>query len=103
VADSALTLMMMVLNDPLPDLRKVREDIPDSLQAVVEKALAKLQTERFQSMAEMAVALRRVEAELARTPSTPSATLVDEPEGKRVVPSTIVDSPLRKASQESHR
>ena len=40
-ANSAMTLMMMHLNDPLPDLRTLRADIPDALVAVIEKALAK--------------------------------------------------------------
>jgi serine/threonine-protein kinase len=63
-ADSALTLMMMVLNDPLPDLRQARKGIPESLWAAVQKALAKEPAGRFQTMAEMATALRQVQAEL---------------------------------------
>ena len=91
LADSALTLMMMVLNDPLPDLGKVRKDVPESLSAVVRKALAKQPAERFLSMAEMAAALRQVQAELVSVPPTSVATLLDEPEIKATAPATIVD------------
>ena len=80
MADSAPTLMMMVLNDPLPDLRGIRKGIPDSLVAVVNKALAKDPVERFQTMAEMETALRQVQAKLDDTPSALATTLVDEDE-----------------------
>ena len=80
MADSAPTLMMMVLNDPLPDLRGIRKDIPDSLVAVVNKALAKDPAERFKTMAEMETALRHVQAKLDDMHSALATTLVDEDE-----------------------
>lgn len=60
-ADSAMTLMMMHLHDPLPDLRNMRPNVPMDLIAVVEKALAKTPGERFSSAAAMAAAIRKVE------------------------------------------
>ena len=57
-ADSAMTLMMMHVTDPVPDLRDLRADIPLGLVAVVNKALAKNPDARFQSAAEFAAALR---------------------------------------------
>ena len=75
-ADSAMALMMMHLNDPPPDMRRLRPDAPDALIAVVEKSLAKSREGRFASMAEMA-------ATLGGSLSSPSqgnlveATLVD--------------------------
>ena len=59
-ADSAMTLMMMHINDPVPDPKKLNPDVPDDLAAVIHKALAKNPDERYQSAAEMASALRRV-------------------------------------------
>jgi hypothetical protein len=59
-ADSTMTLMMKHLNDPVPDLRTLHPDMPDSLVAIIEKALAKTPEERFQSAEEMAGALRRI-------------------------------------------
>ena len=73
LADSALTLMMMVLNDPLPDLHESRQNIPESLVGMVQKALAKEPSERFQTMAEMAAALRQVQVELTSAPRGSSA------------------------------
>lgn len=93
MADSALTLMMMVLNDPLPDLREARQGVPESLHSVVQKALTKEPTERFQTMAEMAAALRQVQAELASASSASAVTLVDGPDVVPTAPAAAADSP----------
>ena len=57
-ADSAMTLMMMHINDPLPDLRQLRPDTPPGLAAIIEKALSKNRDQRYASMADLAHALR---------------------------------------------
>jgi len=75
-ADSAMTLMMKVLNDPLPDLRRIRRGIPEGLVAIVEKAMAKDQKDRFQSMEEMASALQTASDQVASFASV--ATVVDD-------------------------
>lgn len=56
-ADSAMTLMMMHVNDPVPDLSQLRPDVPRGLVEVIEKALSKDRNDRYQSAAEMASAL----------------------------------------------
>jgi len=76
-ADSAMTLMMMHLNDPLPELRQLRPDIPSNLVSVIEKALSKNREDRYASMADFADALRGVLASLTRV--VPAATLADQP------------------------
>jgi serine/threonine protein kinase len=58
--DSAFSLMMTVLNSPLPDLGSYRKDIPADLQQIVEKSMSKTITERYQSMEEMAAALQHI-------------------------------------------
>lgn len=60
-ADSAMTLLMMHLNDPVPDLRQLRPQTPPALVSVIEKALAKDRDARYTSAADMATALRGVE------------------------------------------
>lgn len=57
-ADSAMTLMMMHVNDPVPDPRKLNPEVPDELIAIINKALAKNPNDRYQTAAEMASALR---------------------------------------------
>jgi hypothetical protein len=58
-ADSAMSLMMMHLHDPLPDLQGLRPETPDDLIAIIEKSLAKGRDERYQTAQEMGVAMKR--------------------------------------------
>jgi len=69
-ADSTMSLMMMHLNDPLPDLRQLQPDAPESLVSVIEKCLAKDPDRRYQSAAEMASALKKVLAGLQGAPAS---------------------------------
>ena len=52
--------MMMHLNDPVPDLRQIQPDAPESLVRVIEKCLAKEPVQRFQTAAEVTDALKKV-------------------------------------------
>ena len=72
-SDSVVTTMMMHVNDPVPDLRRIRPGVPPALVAVINKALAKEPTQRFQSMAELAAALRQVETADTAQSSLPSS------------------------------
>jgi len=96
MADSAPSLMMKVLNDPLPDLGQVRKGIPESLLAAVNKALAKDATERFQTMKEMASALNHAREELLNAAQAEDITEVDQGEKETdtaaASATTVVDS-----------
>lgn len=61
VADSAMTMMMMHVSDPVPDLNEFRPDTPRALREIVAKALAKNPANRFQTAGEFAAALRAVD------------------------------------------
>jgi serine/threonine-protein kinase len=63
-ADSAMTLMMMHLNDPVPDLRSFRPDVPSEVINILEKCLAKDRDERYDSASELAAALKQALAHL---------------------------------------
>jgi serine/threonine protein kinase len=81
VADSAVTLMMMHLNDPVPDVRKFRPDVPNSLIAVLDRALQKDRELRYRTAAEMAADMRRALAAPA-VPGPAEATVLT-PEDQR--------------------
>lgn len=63
-SDSAMSLMMMQLNEPVPDLNNFRPNIPSSLVNIIKKSLEKDANRRYGSAAEMAADLKRVLAEL---------------------------------------
>ena len=96
VADSAMTLMMMHLNDPVPDVRDFRKDAPPELAEILEKSLAKDRNDRYLSAAEMAADLRRALAYMGGQPTSirpkptaqPAATIVEVP---TVQPATTVE------------
>ncbi|MCI0554672.1 MAG: protein kinase [Anaerolineae bacterium] len=80
-ADSAMTLMMMHVNDPVPDPRKLNPDVPDDLVTVINKALAKNPDDRFQTAAQMAAALRyvlrRIKSASSAAAPVPGATMLE--------------------------
>lgn len=61
-ADTPLAILMKHLNDPLPLPRQVDPTIPESLERVLLKTLAKNPDDRYQSAAELAQALRQAAA-----------------------------------------
>ena len=74
-ADSAMTLMMMHMTDPVPDLRNLRAEVPSGLVSVVNKSLAKNRDDRYATAAAMAAALRHYDAE---TTSAAGATTIEQ-------------------------
>jgi len=56
--DSAMTVMLKHVNEPVPDLTQLNPDVPPALVAVTMKALEKDRNRRYGSTAEMADALR---------------------------------------------
>lgn len=66
--DSAMSIMMKHVTDPVPDLRELNPDTPPDVEQIILKALDKEPGRRFQSASDMAAALRA--ADLAAKPST---------------------------------
>jgi hypothetical protein len=84
-ADSAMTLMMMHVNDPVPDVRELNPEVTDDLVAVINKSLAKHPDDRYQSAAQMAAALRNVLGRIkagvsVEAPAAPGATTIERPD-----------------------
>lgn len=59
-ADSAMTIMMMHLNDPIPDISTIRTDLTEEFVKVIKKALEKDRNNRFQTIDEMASKLKQL-------------------------------------------
>ncbi len=78
-ADSVMTMMMMHVTDPVPNLSRFRPEIPPQLRQIVEKALSKDPQQRFQTAREFATALRQVDLSAPPPPvaATAAATVVE--------------------------
>lgn len=58
--DSFVSVLLQHVNDPVPDIREINRNVPPALAQIVEKALAKDPTRRFNSASEMGNALRSI-------------------------------------------
>jgi serine/threonine protein kinase len=103
-ADSAMTIMMMHLNDPVPDLRQINPHTPEGLKAVIEKALAKEPQARYGSADEMTRSLREVIEQPKASKPAPLAieTQIDkgESEADLLYQSTVIDTSDQAEAQE---
>ena len=61
-ADTPLAVVVKHINDPLPPPRQINPDLPEAVEEVLLKALAKDPTYRFDSMDLMAAALEKLAA-----------------------------------------
>jgi serine/threonine protein kinase len=86
-ADSAMTLMMMHMHDPVPNVRNLNPDVPDALVAVINKSLAKDPDDRYQTAAQMAAALRNIHGR------APSMTAVEDATMNAARKGTTVEKP----------
>ncbi|NDJ33321.1 MAG: serine/threonine protein kinase [Chloroflexi bacterium] len=57
-ADSAMTTMLMHINEPVPNLREARPDAPPHLVAVVDRCLLKEPDARYQTAGDLTAGLR---------------------------------------------
>ncbi len=94
-ANSAMTLMMMHVNDPIPDVRQLNPEVPSDLVAVINKALAKNPGERYQTAAELSADLKKVQDRIAAGAEAdtlkPGATRVEDLAGAQAVDATRIE------------
>lgn len=93
-ADSAMTLMMMHLNDPVPDPRSLRKDLPPAMVAILNRCLAKDRNQRYQSVSDLANDLKQVQASLDNAAAAP-----DQP--VTMLPAARVQAPVNNPTSNS--
>lgn len=88
-ANSAMSLLMKHLNDPVPDLRKIREDTPPELVRIVKKMLEKNRDDRYRNTDELAADLKRLSSTLETAPAAP---VIPTPEPElTLVENTVIE------------
>lgn len=90
-AETPLAIVLMHLNEPLLPPRTIKPGIPEPLERVVLKAMAKKPDDRFQSAADMEKALKQALREIESSPGTadlplPSSRTRTEPAPQLVSP-----------------
>jgi serine/threonine protein kinase/Flp pilus assembly protein TadD len=66
-ADTPLAVIFKHISDPLPSIRTIRADLPEELERVIYKSLAKDPEDRFQSPGEMMALLNDMLAQIAKS------------------------------------
>ena len=108
--DSAIEIAMKHLNDPPKPPSKIRPEIPEELDAVVLRALAKNPEDRYQTAEEFSEDLHRVEAGLPLAPETSEAAtallagaaLMGDGGSTEVLAGTAVDDTGRRPAPADH-
>jgi tetratricopeptide (TPR) repeat protein len=80
-ADSAVVVLRKVIDDEPQPVRELNPDVPEGLVAIINKLMAKVASERYQSAAELAEVLRRQLAEMQQPGCAPvsDTTVVAKP------------------------
>jgi serine/threonine protein kinase len=85
-SDTPMSQAMMHVLEPLPNILELRPDLPEKIQSIIEKAMAKDREDRYPTAMALATAVR----ELAELVGEMPATLVPVKEGGKRSPMTIL-------------
>ena len=93
-ADTPMAVAIKHITDPVPQIRQTNPKLPEGMDAIIQKAMAKNKNDRFSSAVEMTNALREVarnittklQAAGAVPSSAPSAAATVKPDAKVVPP-----------------
>ena len=86
----AHTLTTNIVRAPLPRVRDRRPGVPQDLDAMIARAMARLPADRYASAAEMRDALRRVDPAAESLPTTSMAALVAIPRRTRRLAAAVL-------------
>ncbi|MBN1964928.1 MAG: serine/threonine protein kinase, partial [Anaerolineae bacterium] len=87
-AETPLATILKHLNDPIPIPREINSDLPESIEYIILKALAKEPDDRFATAAEMVATIEQVRAALHSGTDMPIISLTAAAESQRTPIST---------------
>jgi serine/threonine-protein kinase len=97
-ADTPIAIILKHVNDPLPPPSSINPEIPEGLERILYKALAKSPEERYQNIEEMALHLDNLDAAstliIPASVPTPQVEEVAEPELESYAPPLQTRAPL---------
>ncbi len=96
--DSMAALMFKIANEPAPDVRERRPELPDALADVVARTLAKDPAQRFPSGNTLALALRASLGASATVPAAPAASVHNAPSPERPADPPAAADPFQRTT-----
>ncbi len=99
-AESAMTVMRMHLEEPVPDILELAPNVPEAMLDILNKALAKFPDARYQTAGDLAADLRAV---LAAYPTGRARTPAAETLPPQAVAPPAVSAPPARESQIPYR
>jgi hypothetical protein len=97
-AESDYEVMRMQAEAPLPHVAERRDDVPPSVDALLQKLCAKKREERFQSCEEILRALAPLEAEVSGTSTSAPAAAITVAPTPATTPAPVVTPPEPEAA-----
>lgn len=96
-ADTPMAVAIKHITDPVPHIRQSNPKLPEGMETIIQKAMAKKRVERFATAVEMTTALREVSRNITtRLQAPPPPTITDRaPTVKADVPALPPISPKR--------
>jgi serine/threonine protein kinase len=99
VASTPTKQIMMHILQPVPDVLQANPDLPFPAQPIIKKAMAKDREERYQTAAELALAVRQLATAPSATTESDSLVLPASPFATQ--PSTVDDRPAEAVQAEA--
>jgi serine/threonine-protein kinase len=87
--DTESATLYAIVNESIPPVRKLRPEVPENLEAIALRALARAPQDRYQTAEDMQMALDHALATLPRAPRSPGAASVDRDTGARALSRTM--------------
>lgn len=94
-AETPMAILIKHINDPLPPPRHFNPDVPELLEGVVLKALAKDKLDRFSTAGEMVKAVQRAVAQSTNLRSPLPATTIEDSSTSHPDSHTVLNQPAQ--------